>query len=141
MNRYRFSCTIDSAHLNSLISAATAAGGFDPEITVSLIPVVFNTAPVPEKAELSPGDQATTKPKKPARKATKRVHANGGEWPAPNSIYDVVLQALKQGPQSVPQLRGVLQAANFSPQSVNSSLARLEKAQKAKNSPEGWVAA
>ncbi len=147
MSRYRFSCTVDDAHMSSLVATAAGAGqraNFDPEITMSLMPEFKKTEPDPgyQWTNKKASTEAEPKAKRPARRAIRRVHAgNGANWPAEGSIYDVALKAIQTGPQTAAQLRDALKAGGFSPQSVNSAMVRLKKAEKAKMSPEGWVAA
>ena len=76
------------------------------------------------------------------RRQTKRTKRNGGEWPAKDSIYDVVLQAIAAEPMSPTALRDVLKNRGFSPGSVNSALNRLQKANKAQPTGSGtWAIA
>lgn len=134
--RYRLSGTVEEAHLSSVIAAYSAAGvrsDYDPEITLSLM-TKFNAAQAYEPRGAALVVHAVHPKPAPAKGRTTKhmtTKSNGGEWPAKGSIYDVVLEALKQEPKTPVQLRDVLKNRGFSVGSVNSALSRLLKASKA----------
>lgn len=144
MTRYRLSGTVEEAHLSAVIGAYSAAGlrsSLDPEITLSLMPAFQAMAPSAHRdiewGSTAPAPKAAPAPKRKIKRASPR---NGAEWPAPGSIYDVVLQSIKESPKTPVVLREVLKAGGFSAGSVNSALVRLDKAGKAKNGEGGWIA-
>jgi hypothetical protein len=147
MNRYRLSGTVEEKFLNTVIAAYGAAGlqsQIDPEITASLL-TKFNElerAPAPTKPiSVAEAIHRMHPPAKKRNVAKRTVKTNGGDWPAKGSIYDIVLESLKESPKTPTALREVLKSKDFSPGSVNSALSRLQKANKA--GPDGsgaWAA-
>ena len=141
MNRYRVSGTVDEAHLSAVIAAFSAAAmrsQLDPEMTLSLMSVFNALAPKPVQ------DGATESPTPAKVRVVKRVikRSNGGEWPTKDSIYDVVLQAVRAEPRVPGDLRDILTASGYSAGSLNSALGRLEKANKVRRTDDGfWNAA
>lgn len=142
MTRYRLSGTVEEAHLSAVIGAYSAAGlrsELDPEITLSLMPAFKAMAPTAHR-DIEWGSTAPAPKAAPKRKIKRATRNNGAEWPAPGSIYDVVLKSIKDSPKTPVALREVLKAGGFSPGSVNSALVRLDKAGKARNGEGGWIA-
>jgi hypothetical protein len=137
MTRYRLSGTVEEGHLSSVISAFSGAAlrsQLDPEITLSLLSK-FNEAPKAAAAEVIHAMPPA------AKKRTVQRKTNGAEWPAKGSIYDVVLEAVQKAPMTPVALREVLKGRGFSAGSLNSSLGRLEKANKIRKGEGGWIAA
>lgn len=135
--KYLVSGMVDDATLSAVVKA------FGGPITLSALPAVQADAPFPTAQSQSAQQTEALKaaPAKPRAKAKRTMKSNGGEWPAKDSIYDVVLEAIKEGPKTPIALRDVLSARGFSKGSVNSALGRLDKAGKAKRGPEGWIVA
>ena len=144
MTRYRLSGTVEEAHLSSVIGAYSAAGlrsDMDPEITLSLM-TKFHPSPNPDPVSRDyPAAPVAPKKRTQTKRASMRP-SNGGEWPAKGSIYDVVLQSLREEPKTPTALRAVLTGRGFSAGSVNSAISRLAKASKVSPTGDGaWAAA
>ena len=131
--KYLVSGTADDATLSAVVKA------FGGEVSLSALPGPQKETPM----EVAESTGALQQPA-PARRRQKRAarHQNGGEWPAKDSIYDIVLQAIAAEPMTPTALRDVLKNKGKSPGSVNSALNRLQKANKAQPTGSGtWAVA
>ena len=130
--KYLVSGMADDATLGTVVKA------FGGVVTLTAHPVAQKDA---APASAADAEHPTQPAKRRQIKRTAR-HQNGGEWPAKDSIYDIVLQAIATEPMSPTALRDVLKNRGFSPGSVNSALNRLQKNNKAQPTGSGtWAAA
>jgi hypothetical protein len=131
MPRYFLTVTVDEP---DLIQGIKALRRFDAEIKLRPADAI---KPPETIGEIVHGLHSA-----PAQRATRAKRGNGGEWPAPGSLYMVILKALETGPKGSEELREALRAAKFSGGSLNSALGRLEKGGKVTKDEQGaWAAA
>jgi hypothetical protein len=129
VTRYRLETEISADDLFDVILALTGKA-------IHITPL---EEPEPEAPAASETPLANI-PQEPARKRAPK--GNGDDWPPPGGIYATVLDALKEGPKTSPDLREALKAGGFAGGSLNSALARLEEQGRARKTDEGaWIAA